>query len=64
MPDITTILLCLFGIWSLLYCITQIMSIPYVQKDDDDEKINFLKEYNEKKKGMSKNEKRVQDSVE
>ena len=40
------------------------MSIPYVQKDDDDEQINFLKEYNEKKKGMSKNEKRVQDSVE
>ena len=64
MPDITTILLCLFGIWSLLYCITQIMSIPYVQKDDDDEQINFLKEYNEKKKGMSKNEKRVPDSVE
>lgn len=39
------------------------MSIPYVQKDDDDEQIKFIKEYNEKK-GRLKNEKRVQDSVE
>lgn len=63
MPEAIIVLLCMCGFYALFYCLSILASIPYVQKDDDDEQIKFIKEYNEKK-GRMKNEKRVQDSVE
>lgn len=63
MPGAIIILLCMCGFYALFWCLSELASIPYVQKDDDNEQIKFLHEYNEKKKGRTKNEKRVQDSV-
>lgn len=63
MPEAIIVLLCMCGFYALFYCLSILASIPYVQKDDDDEQIKFIKEHNEKK-GRMKNEKRVQDSVE
>ena len=63
MPEAIIVLLCMCGFYVFFWCLSTLVSIPYIQKDDDDEQIKFLKEYNEKK-GRSKNEKRVQDSVE
>mgnify|MGYP000001335588 CR=1 FL=1 len=63
MPEAIVVLFCMFGFYALFWCLSELVSIPYVQKDDDDEQIKFLHEYNEKKKGRTKNEKRVQDSV-
>lgn len=63
MPEAIIILLCMCGFYALFWCLSELASIPYVQKDDDNEQIKFLHEYNEKKKGKTKNEKRIQDSV-
>lgn len=63
MPGAIIVLFCMCGFYALFWCLSKLASIPYVQKDDDDEQIKFIKEYNEKK-GRLKNEKRVQDSVE
>ena len=49
MPEAIVVLFCMFGFYALFWCLSELLSIPYVQKDDDDEQIKFLHEYNEEK---------------
>lgn len=63
MPEVLTVLLCMLGFYALFYCLSKLVSIPYTYKEDDDEQIKFLHEYNEKR-GRKHNGEKVQNSVE
>ena len=50
MPTVVNVIIILFAIYATIFCLCRIVSVPYeVEKLEDEEQIDFLRRYNERK---------------
>ena len=50
MPTVVNVIIILFAIYVIIFCLCRIVSVPYEhKKQEDEEQIDFLRRYNERK---------------
>ena len=50
MPTVVNVIIILFVIYAIIFCLCRIVSVPYEhKKEEDEEQIDFLRRYNERK---------------
>ena len=51
MPTVVNVIIILFAIYATIFCLCRIVSVPYEhkKKEEDEEQIDFLRRYNERK---------------
>ena len=50
MPTVMNVIIILFAIYVIIFCLCRIVSVPYEhKKQEDEEQINYLHRYNERK---------------
>ena len=50
MPTVMNVIIILFAIYVIIFCLCRIVSVPYEhKKQEDEEQIDFLRRYNERK---------------
>lgn len=50
MPTVVNVIIILFAIYVIIFCLCRIVSVPYEhKKQEDEEQINYLRRHNERK---------------
>ena len=51
MPTVVNVIIILFAIYAIIFCLCRIVSVPYEhKKQEDEEQINYLHRYNDERK--------------